>query len=403
MTQIEWVNHASFVVRHGDVSLISDPWLFGTAFDDGWSLLAETKFCPQDFAGITHIWLSHEHSDHFSPASLRSISEEHRNRITVLYQQTSDGKVVNWCRDLGFMNVIELPAGQWFSLADDFRVLCQPFPDHDSWLAMDLGDELLLNLNDCMVRSPRELAAVRADLPKPVAVVFTQFSYASWVGNRDEPGKLHDAAAKHLGYIEAHVRAFEPRYTVPFASFVRFSHEENAYLNAGMNTVHTAYAHLKGTPTIPVVLYPGQRWEVGQEWDSEEALCLYAEDYARAAENLTPAEPVPLGTLREYGHEFAGKLVEHHGKMTIRAMQAAGILKPVHIYLPDQQKAVGLSLPEGLRASARDPQNCDVEMTSDALAYTFRNLWGGNTLLVNGRFQAAISSDSAAMPSSPTS
>src|SRR5690606_28781721 len=65
--QIEWVNHASFVVRHEQVALISDPWLFGTAFDDGWSLLSPTRFRPEDFATLTHVWVSHEHPDHFHP------------------------------------------------------------------------------------------------------------------------------------------------------------------------------------------------------------------------------------------------------------------------------------------------------------------------------------------------
>ena len=51
--KIRWVNHASFVVEAGGVGLLCDPWLFGTAFDDGWALLSETRMGPEDFSTVT--------------------------------------------------------------------------------------------------------------------------------------------------------------------------------------------------------------------------------------------------------------------------------------------------------------------------------------------------------------
>ena len=71
--KIIWVNHASFIFEHSNIRLICDPWLSGTAFNEGWHLLAETKFKLKDFSQITHIWISHEHPDHFSPATLKKI------------------------------------------------------------------------------------------------------------------------------------------------------------------------------------------------------------------------------------------------------------------------------------------------------------------------------------------
>lgn len=82
--RIEWVNHASFVLDHGGVRLISDPWISGTAFDHGWKHLVPTQFSFDDFATITHIWFSHEHPDHFSPRNIQAIpadvrSQDHRD------------------------------------------------------------------------------------------------------------------------------------------------------------------------------------------------------------------------------------------------------------------------------------------------------------------------------------
>jgi L-ascorbate metabolism protein UlaG (beta-lactamase superfamily) len=132
--QIEWVNHASFIFKYDNVSLITDPWFEGTAFDNGWALLAAQNFSIEKFAGITHIWFSHEHPDHFSPPNLNKIPQAFRKNITVLFQSTTDRKVAAYCSKAGFKAVIELPTSQYVALSDKVSVKCNPFTDGDSWL-----------------------------------------------------------------------------------------------------------------------------------------------------------------------------------------------------------------------------------------------------------------------------
>ena len=67
-TSLQFINHASILVSHGDISLLSDPWYQGDAFHKGWNLIHELK---DDeiitlLDRVTHIWISHEHPDHFS-------------------------------------------------------------------------------------------------------------------------------------------------------------------------------------------------------------------------------------------------------------------------------------------------------------------------------------------------
>ena len=82
------------------------------------------------------------------------------------------------------------------------------------------------------------------------------------------------------------------------------------------------------------------------------------------------------------------QLLEHHGEATIATLQRLKLLVPCDIYLTDHQKAARFSLSRGLKRSQLAPDQCDVQLSSAALAYCFRHLWGGNTLLVNGRYQA---------------
>jgi len=100
--------------------------------DGSWELLSETQFEPEHFRGSTHIGISHEHPDHFSLASLRSIPEELRSSFVPLSQATRNHKLVAYCRGLGSAEVRGLPTWEWVSVAPDFDVQCCPFRHDDS-------------------------------------------------------------------------------------------------------------------------------------------------------------------------------------------------------------------------------------------------------------------------------
>jgi len=63
-----------------------DPWLHGDVFNESWTLHPDPVFSEDDMARVTHIWISHEHPDHLSIATLRGIREERRSAITALFQ-----------------------------------------------------------------------------------------------------------------------------------------------------------------------------------------------------------------------------------------------------------------------------------------------------------------------------
>src|SRR5687767_12875608 len=96
MATIEWINHASYVLSDGKVTLITDPWLEGSAFNNAWALLAPSSFPYERFAEVTHMWVSHEHPDHFAPPVLKRIPPQTRSAITFLYRTTRDHRVVRF-------------------------------------------------------------------------------------------------------------------------------------------------------------------------------------------------------------------------------------------------------------------------------------------------------------------
>ena len=52
---MERVNHASYIVKCGNVRLIRDPWLERPAFNQGWGLLSPTKLRYDEFSSILDI------------------------------------------------------------------------------------------------------------------------------------------------------------------------------------------------------------------------------------------------------------------------------------------------------------------------------------------------------------
>ena len=104
-TSIEFVNHASVIVSDGDISVLSDPWYSGDVFHKGWNLLHETNDAEIEeiLNKITHIWISHEHPDHFSIIFYKKFAKKIKDRrIKILFQKTKDKRVKNFLITQGF-------------------------------------------------------------------------------------------------------------------------------------------------------------------------------------------------------------------------------------------------------------------------------------------------------------
>lgn len=381
--RITFVNHASFIVEHDGVRLLCDPWLEGTAFDNGWALLSPTQLQYADFAGITHIWFSHEHPDHFAPPNLVKIAPEHRARITVLFQETVDRKVAEFCRKVGFKESVELRSGQYHRLTGDLELRCDPYTEGDSYAVFRSRGATLLNLNDCVVDSAKKAAAIAAKVG-PIDVLFTQFGYANKIGNTHDDHLRHAASREKLERIRHQVTALKPKTVVPFASFVRFCHAENAYMNTGINPIDRVDAFIRDELNVQsVVLYPGDVWTMGSPDGSRSAVKKYMHDLqdglnAPLLTSPTVDEARLFANSKVHVERLCSAAPRYTGR--IRSFEAA-------IHITDLGGTYLLSGTTGLSSRAMDPQRCDVAISSSALNYCFLHLWGGDTLNVNARFQ----------------
>ncbi len=113
---------------------------------------------------------------------------------------------------------------EWIDV-DGVRLVCRLNGQIDSLLGIDAEGTKILNMNDCVYDTSRELRNI-SNLMGPIEVLLTQFSYANWIGNRDESERHQKAAEDKRKEMRKQVQMFRPTWVIPFASFVWFSHEE---------------------------------------------------------------------------------------------------------------------------------------------------------------------------------
>jgi UDP-MurNAc hydroxylase len=413
--KIQFVNHSSYVIDACGVRLLCDPWIEGQTFDDGWALLSPTRFSYEDFGGITHLWFSHEHPDHFNPPNLRCIAPEHRRRITVLFQATHDRRVVEACRKLGFGAVKELKPGHTEDLAPGFSIRCDPVVGFDdSWLLVKTPAGSVFNINDCAVFQREEARQIKQSIG-PVDVLSTQFSVSAWDGNAEAVERRRAGARTMLERAVMHCEEFAPRFVIPFASFIWFCHEENAYINDAFLGIDEVERTLRRRSTTqPIVMYPGDEWLVGAPHDSSSAMARYLQDQSSIVTRpLSRSKPVRPDELIAASRTFCREVLKGLNPLRLRLGRARrffrdrrlcstlGIRSPIRrfvdllmlrvaqprIYVPDHQQSYVLSLDAGLQPAAFEQHECDVAVSSGALLYAFKFLWGGQTLQINGRFR----------------
>ncbi len=388
--ELEFVNHASVILRHKNVNLIMDPWFEGIVFDNGWSLISESKFQIEDFNRITHIWFSHEHPDHFFPPLLNKIPKEFKEKITVLFHKTNDKKVVNYCIKQGFKEVVELNPDEQYVIQDDLKIISNEFTDGDSWAYFSTDDLGILNVNDCIITNKSEAEIIKSKIGK-VDVLLTQFSYANKIGNLNDDELRIKAILEKKQRIHAQSEVFNPKYIIPFASFVFFCHEENKYMNLPRFYLRDIVSFIdEELHKKSIVLFPGEIWNLDENWDSESRVKNYESDFEKVINfNFVKTKQVDLKELKEQSVIYSKRLLSKNPSLK-------SLFKKLHFrfFITDLNIACLFDGRNGIIESDFSKENADIVISSESLSYIFKFEWGASTCNVNARYQTTEKGDS---------
>ena len=391
---IEFVNHASVIISYEDVSILSDPWFNGTAFHDGWRLMYELQDneITDILKKITHVYISHEHPDHFRPAFLANKNIKNiliDKKVEFLFQNTADKRVVSFLKKNGY-TVGELNENEKINLSHDVQVQIIKYDFYDSALIIKTPGLKILNLNDCPMREENEINKFRKKHGN-FDIVLSQYSYAAWKGGANNKIYRENAAKEKLECLERQATILNCKTLIPFANFVYFSNELNSYMNDSINTPEKVINKFLNKKFDTVILAPKEIQEMNNLKQNQASLDFWK--YTINDISLKPKDryekSVSFEDLKTECEAYNRRILKKNSKFLIFFLHKIKIMhffQTINIKLYDHNKSYNYSIFKDLVVSEYlDP---DVSMHSQSLAFIFKNEFGFDTLTVNGCFES---------------
>ena len=104
-TEVRFINHACLIIKMGNITFATDPWIHGSAFCNGWWLSDESPIDSfETLNDCDFIYISHNHPDHLHPQSLKKI----RNDMPILTGNFLSDSTKEYLHYLGFSNVVAM-------------------------------------------------------------------------------------------------------------------------------------------------------------------------------------------------------------------------------------------------------------------------------------------------------
>jgi UDP-MurNAc hydroxylase len=379
---ITLISHASVIIDANGLKIWTDPWVVSRAFNNSWSLLGKPAYDPAMLDDVQYLWISHEHPDHFNIPTLKSLPDEFKKRVVVLFQHKNSEKIFDALRGFGFAHFQSLPNGRFVSLGGGVEVYCNQASFGDSCLAVRHGGEVLYNVNDAEL-SAADCRRVLKDLGK-VDVILNQFSLAGYNGYMNYAQVLPALAQEKLSRLLNNHRDLGARVTVPFASFVYFSSEDNRFLNGYGNHPGTVAAYMEQHGARVRFLFLGETASVSDLANAGQTDGLQRwQDVYDGIDKLdyTTDAPVQLEELERLAGEFSKSLRRYFPALLLKRV------KPLKFYIRDLGMGALFDPSSGAFRGVADPaESADILVNSQPLATSFRFPFGFETLAVSGRF-----------------
>lgn len=380
--KLTFFNHASYTLKIGDSNILFDPYLYGSAFNNGWSLFTEED---HDISNINYIFYSHEHPDHFQVDFLKNNFLENRDAITILYQETYDKRIKTFCTNLGY-KFIELPNKKEYRVNSDFSLVCGKVPFYDSWVLIKSDNNNILNVNDCVLEDPSLVHSIKKYTDGvELDILLTQFSYASF----DDYDNRISNARKQLEAIKLQDEVLKPKNIIPFASFIYFSHEENFYMNDSINTPLKAEEYfINNINANSIWLKPNEIWKPGVMKENKSSIEYWMRFYNSLDELpiIKPINSIKFNELEEKYKNYISRIKSRNNRFLISIYNFL-FGKRIILLIDDLETFVEISLLGGLNIieKASEPY---IKLHSETLSFIFDFDYGIDTFSVSARFQA---------------
>ena len=395
-TSIEFVNHASVLLRYNQTAILSDPWYYNSVFNKGWRLIYDNDkdYIKEILSRTNYIYISHEHPDHFNPQFLTSTEIKEiilKKKIKFIFQETKDKRVLSFLKKMGF-EVVECSINKKIKLNDEANIMISKHDFYDSSLLVQFPDSTILNLNDCPLRDKTEIKKFK-QLVGHVDLLLTQFSYAAWKGSRNEKNLRAISANEKINNIIDQYKYLNPIKVVPFASYIYFSNEMNFYMNDRSNKPFEVSKKLISKNIDAIILKPGEIQKINDLKQNPESLKFWTTHLNNLKNKELDNYDKKL-TIEELNNQFEiykKILMKKNSFLLIKILNKIKFLnffQDINIFLTDHNINYNFSIIRGLVKS--NENKIDIKMHSESLFFILKNEFGYDTLTVNGCFESSF-------------
>lgn len=228
---LRFINHSCIQIVAPAINILVDPWFSGKVFNESWQLLLESRTTLT--RGITHILISHEHPDHLSFHTLKSLREDGflAEECSVLFPSRPESSVKNAVEKIVDTPCIYAARNIPLQFSEEMQIgFYGETEGGDHSIAIKYQDHFILHQNDHYT-SEAIANLLLEDFGRP-NLLLTQFSLAGYYGNKRDWSVINNNGTLwHLNKIKEFNSKFMPLRIVPFASLVWFCDEWNYYLN----------------------------------------------------------------------------------------------------------------------------------------------------------------------------
>ena len=225
-----FLNHATVAIFFNEITLITDPWLFGPAFMTGWWLdQPSTEDSIEILQNADYIFISHNHPDHLHSQTLELLKKDQKFIVGNFNSKSTE----KYLKSLGFINVDALEFNSIYQISNNFNLSILKSGDFrdDSGLYINLGGiELLLTVDANILNS--------LVLPRNIDLLMTSFAggasgFPLCFDNYDLDQKLRVIQRNKLAIkasVIAYIKATQPKYYMPYAGMFQEKAERDSFI-----------------------------------------------------------------------------------------------------------------------------------------------------------------------------
>jgi hypothetical protein len=366
--EIDYLNHASIIIRDGSTSLLIDPWLWGTCFEDGWGLRYDNPDALNKTTGCTHLWVSHFHQDHFHRPTLKKIQELNPG-IIFIGNHSYNFQMDEVARQIGFKNVIPLYERKPLQITADLTITRYPTTGIDNMLFIKTSKESILNFNDCNI--PLRTQRMMKKKIGHIDLLLTNFNHAGKLFYYPYPG-AQIIKHKLVKSFSDNYEIFDPNYVLPFASYHYYRAPESFIQNEAMLTSDNLLSLDKRIIN----------WKPGDKLTFKEGVPEVNQESTvtiNKPEQLTHTKTYSFDQLKEAADSFSKIWRKRFGF-------PARFFPELIIHVSDSGELVSLQPYKGLR-SLKEKKQPHIKAHSESLYNWLSKPYGTDSFVVGAHFE----------------